>query len=59
MIHIFQVTDFGLHELRYCAENDFIGEHQYFRGNTTAITQPAIISLRPLHTVCTNVNCYT
>ncbi|KAL0893796.1 hypothetical protein ABMA27_013928 [Loxostege sticticalis] len=27
-----QVTDFGLHELRYCAENDFIGEHQYYRG---------------------------
>ncbi|XP_068630072.1 receptor-type guanylate cyclase Gyc76C-like [Battus philenor] len=27
-----QVTDFGLHELRYCAENEFIGEHQYFRG---------------------------
>ncbi|XP_045491342.1 receptor-type guanylate cyclase Gyc76C-like isoform X1 [Colias croceus] len=27
-----QVTDFGLHELRYSAENDFIGEHQYYRG---------------------------
>ncbi|KAI8435113.1 hypothetical protein MSG28_003501 [Choristoneura fumiferana] len=27
-----QVTDFGLHELRYCAENEFIGEHQYYRG---------------------------
>ncbi|XP_023949227.1 receptor-type guanylate cyclase Gyc76C [Bicyclus anynana] len=27
-----QVTDFGLHDLRCCAENDFIGEHQYYRG---------------------------
>ncbi|XP_072943508.1 receptor-type guanylate cyclase Gyc76C-like isoform X2 [Epargyreus clarus] len=27
-----QVTDFGLHELRYCAENELIGEHQYYRG---------------------------
>ncbi|XP_049867019.1 receptor-type guanylate cyclase Gyc76C-like [Pectinophora gossypiella] len=27
-----QVTDFGLHELRYSAENEFIGEHQYYRG---------------------------
>ncbi|CAB3242068.1 unnamed protein product [Arctia plantaginis] len=27
-----QVADFGLHELRACAENDFIGEHQYYRG---------------------------
>ncbi|XP_048479666.1 receptor-type guanylate cyclase Gyc76C isoform X2 [Plutella xylostella] len=28
-----QVTDFGLHELRYCAENEFnVGEHQYYRG---------------------------
>ncbi|KAG7307261.1 hypothetical protein JYU34_007421 [Plutella xylostella] len=27
------VTDFGLHELRYCAENEFnVGEHQYYRG---------------------------
>ncbi|CAK1552126.1 unnamed protein product [Leptosia nina] len=27
-----QVTDFGLHELRNSAENDYIGEHQYYRG---------------------------
>ncbi|XP_026742826.1 receptor-type guanylate cyclase Gyc76C-like isoform X2 [Trichoplusia ni] len=27
-----QVADFGLHDLRACAENDFIGEHQYYRG---------------------------
>ncbi|XP_021202770.2 receptor-type guanylate cyclase Gyc76C-like [Bombyx mandarina] len=27
-----QVADFGLHELRYWAENEFIGEHQYYRG---------------------------
>ncbi|XP_045484741.1 receptor-type guanylate cyclase Gyc76C-like [Pieris rapae] len=27
-----QVTDFGLHEIRNSAENDFIGEHQYYRG---------------------------
>ncbi|XP_047021545.1 receptor-type guanylate cyclase Gyc76C-like [Helicoverpa zea] len=27
-----QVADFGLHELRSCAENEFIGEHQYYRG---------------------------
>ncbi|XP_041976899.1 receptor-type guanylate cyclase Gyc76C-like [Aricia agestis] len=27
-----QVTDFGLHELRYSAENDLMGEHQYYRG---------------------------
>ncbi|KAI5717017.1 hypothetical protein M8J76_016182 [Diaphorina citri] len=28
---VLQVTDFGLHELRHCAENDSIGEHQYYR----------------------------
>ncbi|OWR49210.1 putative guanylate cyclase [Danaus plexippus plexippus] len=27
-----QVSDFGLHELRCCAENEYIGEHQYYRG---------------------------
>lgn len=27
-----QVADFGLHELRCCASNEFIGEHQYYRG---------------------------
>lgn len=29
---VLQVTDFGLHELRQCAENDSIGEHQYYRS---------------------------
>ncbi|XP_067013444.2 receptor-type guanylate cyclase Gyc76C [Anabrus simplex] len=29
---VLQVTDFGLHELRYCAESDSIGEHQHFRN---------------------------
>lgn len=28
-----QVTDFGLNEMRHCAENDSIGEHQYYRSN--------------------------
>lgn len=27
-----QVTDFGLHGLRHCAENESIGEHQYYRS---------------------------
>ncbi|XP_055620128.1 receptor-type guanylate cyclase Gyc76C-like isoform X2 [Toxorhynchites rutilus septentrionalis] len=27
-----QVTDFGLHDLRHCAENESIGEHQHFRN---------------------------
>ncbi|XP_077302686.1 receptor-type guanylate cyclase Gyc76C-like isoform X2 [Arctopsyche grandis] len=27
-----QVTDFGLHDLRQSAENDSIGEHQYYRS---------------------------
>lgn len=27
-----QVTDFGLHELRHCAESESIGEHQYYRS---------------------------
>ncbi|XP_063620274.1 receptor-type guanylate cyclase Gyc76C-like isoform X1 [Cydia splendana] len=27
-----QVTDFGLHELRYSAEVGFMGDHQYYRG---------------------------
>ncbi|XP_016959419.1 receptor-type guanylate cyclase Gyc76C isoform X2 [Drosophila biarmipes] len=27
-----QVTDFGLHELRQCAENESIGEHQHYRN---------------------------
>ncbi|PSN49479.1 Receptor-type guanylate cyclase Gyc76C [Blattella germanica] len=29
---VLQVTDFGLHELRHCAENESIGEHQYYRN---------------------------
>ncbi|XP_018562246.1 receptor-type guanylate cyclase Gyc76C isoform X2 [Anoplophora glabripennis] len=29
---VLQVTDFGLAEMRHCAENDSIGEHQYFRS---------------------------
>jgi guanylate cyclase, other len=27
-----QVTDFGLHDLRQCAENESIGEHQLYRS---------------------------
>ncbi|XP_060656208.1 receptor-type guanylate cyclase Gyc76C-like isoform X1 [Drosophila nasuta] len=27
-----QVTDFGLHELRQCAESESIGEHQHYRN---------------------------
>lgn len=27
-----QVTDFGVHELRHCAESESIGEHQYYRS---------------------------
>lgn len=27
-----QVADFGLHELRHCAESDSIGEHQYYHS---------------------------
>lgn len=30
---VLQVTDFGLADMRHCAENDSIGEHQYYRGN--------------------------
>ncbi|XP_055316758.1 receptor-type guanylate cyclase Gyc76C-like [Sitodiplosis mosellana] len=29
---LLQVTDFGLHDLRHCAENESIGEHQYYRN---------------------------
>ncbi|XP_049824227.1 receptor-type guanylate cyclase Gyc76C-like isoform X2 [Aethina tumida] len=29
---VLQVTDFGLLEMRQCAENDSIGDHQYFRS---------------------------
>ncbi|XP_018335565.1 receptor-type guanylate cyclase Gyc76C [Agrilus planipennis] len=29
---VLQVTDFGLAEMRACAENDSIGEHQYYRS---------------------------
>lgn len=28
-----QVADFGLHDLRYCAESESIGEHQHYRSN--------------------------
>uniref|UniRef100_A0A1L8DJE6 Guanylate cyclase n=2 Tax=Nyssomyia neivai TaxID=330878 RepID=A0A1L8DJE6_9DIPT len=27
-----QVSDFGLHDLRHCAENESIGEHQHYRS---------------------------
>ncbi|XP_011308844.1 guanylate cyclase 32E isoform X2 [Fopius arisanus] len=27
-----QVSDFGLHDMRHCAESDSIGEHQYYRN---------------------------
>lgn len=27
-----QVTDFGLHDLRHCAESESIGEHQHYRS---------------------------
>lgn len=27
---VLQVTDFGLAEMRHCAENDSIGEYQYY-----------------------------
>lgn len=29
---VLQVTDFGLHDMRHCAESDSIGEHQYYRS---------------------------
>nr|CAD7429253.1 unnamed protein product [Timema monikensis] len=29
---VLQITDFGLHDLRHCAESDSIGEHQYYRN---------------------------
>ncbi|XP_060527636.1 receptor-type guanylate cyclase Gyc76C-like isoform X2 [Cylas formicarius] len=29
---VLQVADFGLAEMRHCAENDSIGEHQYYRS---------------------------
>lgn len=29
---LLQVADFGLHDLRHCAENESIGEHQHFRN---------------------------
>ena len=27
-----QITDFGLHDLRHCAESGSVGEHQYYRS---------------------------
>lgn len=35
---VLQVTDFGLHDLRHSAENDSIGEHQYFRSKLFTIS---------------------
>ncbi|XP_034948736.1 receptor-type guanylate cyclase Gyc76C-like isoform X2 [Chelonus insularis] len=29
---VLQVSDFGLHDMRHCAESDSIGEHQYYRN---------------------------
>ncbi|XP_018045826.1 PREDICTED: receptor-type guanylate cyclase Gyc76C-like [Atta colombica] len=29
---VLQVSDFGLHNMRHCAESDSIGEHQYYRN---------------------------
>lgn len=29
---VLQVTDFGLHDIRQCAENESIGEHQHYRN---------------------------
>lgn len=33
-----QVSDFGLHDLRHCAESESIGEHQYYRSECTAMS---------------------
>ncbi|KAB0795504.1 hypothetical protein PPYR_12343 [Photinus pyralis] len=29
---VLQITDFGLAEIRHCAENESVGEHQYYRN---------------------------
>lgn len=29
---VLQVSDFGLNDMRHCAESDSIGEHQYYRS---------------------------
>ncbi|KAF5298140.1 hypothetical protein FQA39_LY02564 [Lamprigera yunnana] len=29
---VLQITDFGLAEMRHCAENESVGEHQYYRN---------------------------
>lgn len=29
---VLQVSDFGLHDMRHCAESGSIGEHQYYRS---------------------------
>lgn len=29
---VLQISDFGLHDIRHCPENESIGEHQYYRS---------------------------
>lgn len=29
---VLQVSDFGLHDMRHCAESGSIGEHQYYQS---------------------------
>lgn len=46
---VLQVTDFGLAEMRHCAENDSIGEYQYYTSKyiNQIIQDPAYIRILP------------
>ncbi|BES97780.1 Guanylate cyclase [Nesidiocoris tenuis] len=44
---VLQISDFGLHDIRHCPENESIGEHQYYRS--LLWTAPELLRSKQTH----------